>query len=50
MMEIIDKLFKPVKIDSLLILKQPVTTANSRVSFVLSADSKTDRINESISG
>ena len=40
--------FNPVKIDSLLILRQPVTTANSSVSFVFSADSNRERMKSDI--
>ena len=43
------KLFSPVKILSFAILRQPVITANLRLSFVLSADSNKERINVTIS-
>ncbi len=33
---------------SLLIRRQPVTIENSRLSFVFNADSKSERINETI--
>lgn len=39
-----------MKIDSLLILKQPVITANSRHSFVFKADSNRERIDQTIHG
>ena len=43
------RLFMPVKILSLLIRRHPVITANSNASFVFRADSKSERINETIS-
>ena len=43
-MELISRLFSPVKMLSRLILRHPVTTANARLSLVFRADSNRERI------
>jgi hypothetical protein len=48
-MDITSRLFKPVKILSFEMRRQPVITANSRLLFDLKADSNKERIKPTIS-